>query len=206
MNRIRMAIGAIPLMVGLVAIAPIEVAATHLGNGLPDPTTVSISFVPSANARISDRVSARLVAYDDTPVSQVEIEFRREAEFLGPRRVLLGRATTDAAGIAQIPIRPTESRLRIEARFAGDERYAPAEATVDVEVPPGAAVGQGRAFEPPRSGVGLGQIASVMPLLIAGATVGVWVVLAGLVLVTLLGISGRRGNRSPGKGGQEAPS
>jgi hypothetical protein len=206
MNRIRVVIGAILLVLGLVAIAPVEVAASHLGNGVPDPTAVSISFVPSANARISDRIAARLVAHDGSPIGDAEIEFRREIEFLGPRLVILGRATTDTAGIAQIPIRPTDSQLRIEVRFAGDERYAPTEGTVDVVVPPGSAVGQGQAtFKPPRSGIGLGQVASVMPLLIAGATVGVWVVLVALVLVMLRGIRGSQRNHALRRRGQEEP-
>ena len=208
MNPLRLAIGAVPLVLWLVAIAPVEVAASHLGNGVPDPTAVSVSFVPSANPKISDRIAARLVAYDDSPVGHAEIEFRREIEFLGPRLVILGRATTDATGIAQIPIRPTDSRLRIEVRFAGDERYAPTEATVDVVIPPGSAVGrQGQArFEPPRPGLGLGQVAAAMPLLIAGATVGVWVVLVGLLLMTLRRISGSQRNNVPGRGGEEEPS
>lgn len=207
MNRVRLVIGTVPLVLGLVAVAPVEVAASHLGNGVPDPTAVSVSFVPSANAQISDRIAARLVAYDGSPIGDAEIEFRREIEFLGPRLVLLGRGTTDATGVAQVPIRPTDSRLRIDVRFAGDERYEPTEATVDVVVPPGAALVQGRAgFEPPRPGPGLGQVASVMPLAIAGATVGVWVVLVALVLVTLRGIRRSKRNQVPGGGGQEGPS
>ncbi len=204
MNRIRLAFAAMPLVFGLVVVAPAEVAASHLGDGVPDPTTVSVSFVRSVQKAISDRMAARLVAYDGSPIGGAEIEFRREIEFLGPRLVSLGRSATDSTGVARIPIVATDERLRIEVRFAGNERYAPSVTTVDVVVPPGSVRG-GAGFEPPRPGVGLGQLASLMPLAIAGATVGVWVVLVALVLMTLRGISGSQRNHVLERRGQEEP-
>jgi hypothetical protein len=207
MTRIRLALATVPLVLGLVAGAPADVAASHMGDGIPDPTAMSVSFVRSSHAQISDRIAAQLVAYDGSPIGDAEIEFRREIEFLGSRLVLLGRATTDTDGVAQVPIKATEARLRIEVRFAGDERFAPSETTVDVVAPPGSVQASGQAgFEPPRPTVGLGQVAAVMPLVIAGATLGVWVGLVALVIVTLRGIGRSRRNDVQGMGGQEGPS
>ena len=207
MNRIRLALATLPFVFGLVAAVPAEVAASHLGDGVPDPTAVSVSFVRSVQKQISDRIAAHLVAYDGSPISDAVIEFRREIEFLGPRLVFLGRGTTDTTGVARIPIVATDERLRIEVRFAGDERYAPSVLSVDVVVPPGSARAAGRAgFEPPRPGVGLGQLASLMPLVIAGATVGVWVVLFALVLLTLRQIKRSQPNDVPELGEREGPS
>ncbi len=204
MSRIRLALAAIPLLIGLIAVVPAEVAASHLGDGIPDPTAVSVSFVRSVQAQISDRISARLVAYDGQPISDAEIEFRQEIEFLGPRLVLLGRGVTDTTGVAQVPITATVDRLLIEVQFAGNERYAPSVTTVDVVVPP-ASVRSEAGFEPPRPGVGLGQLASLMPMAIAGATVGVWIVLVALVLVTLRRIRRSQPNDVSEMGGREGP-
>jgi hypothetical protein len=204
MNRIRLALATMPFVFGLVAVAPAGVAASHLGDGVPDPTAVSVSFVRSVQKQISDRMAARLVAYDGSPISDAVIEFRREIEFLGPRLVFLGRGTTDTAGVARIPIVATDERLLIEVRFAGDERYAPSAMTVDVVVPPGSVRGEA-GFDPPRPGVGLGQLASLMPLVIAGATLGVWVALFALVLMTLRRIRRSQPNDVPEMGGREGP-
>jgi hypothetical protein len=207
MTRIRLALATIPLVLGLAAGAPAGVAASHLGDGIPDPTAMSVSLVPSAHPQISDRIAAQLVAYDGSPIGDAEIEFRREIEFLGPRLVLLGLATTDTNGLAQVPVGATEPHLRIEVRFVGDERYAPSEATVDIVAPPGSAQASGQAgFEPPRPTAGLGQVAAVMPLVIAGATLGVWVGLVALVIITLRGVGRSRRNDGQGMGGQEGPS
>lgn len=189
MTHLRVAIGTVLLALGLVAVAPADLAASHLGEGTPDETTVSVSFVASAHEQILDRLAALLVAYDGTPIGNAEIEFRREIEFLGPRLALLGRGVTDATGVAQVPIKATDSPLRIEVRFAGNERYAASSTTADVVPPAGSAQVRGdAASESSRPGAGLGQLASVMPPLIAGATLGVWVVLVALTLVTLRGI------------------
>jgi hypothetical protein len=207
MTRIRVVLATIPLVFGLAAFVPAQVTATHQGPGVPDPTEVSVSFVKSVQKQISDRIAAHLVAYDGSPIGGAEIEFRREIELLGPRLVLLGRATTDATGVAQVPIRATDARLRVEVRFAGDDRYAPSATTVDVVVPKASVRAAGQAaFEPPRPGIGLGQLAAVMPLAIAGATVGVWVALAALIFVTLRGIRRNRRNDLPDMEAQEGPS
>lgn len=201
MTRVRLALATLPLILALAAVAPAPIAATHRGPEVPDPTEVTVSFVRSVQKQISDRLAAQLVAYDGSPIGGAEVEFRREIEFLGPRLVVLGRGTTDATGVAQVPIRATQGRLRVEVRFAGDARYAPTEATVDVAVPPGSVRGQREAgFEPPRPGVGLGQVAAVMPLAIAGAALGVWVVLIALALVTLRGIIRGREIHTSGDG------
>jgi hypothetical protein len=207
MTRVGRALATLPLVFGLAAFAPAQVTATHQGPEVLDPTEVRVSFVKSVQKPISDRIAAHLVAYDGSPIGGAALEFRREIEFLGPRLVLLGRATTDATGVAQVPIRATDARLRVEVRFAGDDRYAPSVTVVDVLVPKGSVRAPGQAaFEPPRPGVGLGQLAAVMPLAIAGATFGVWMVLFALVLVTLRRI--RRSQRTDvlGMGEQEGPS
>jgi hypothetical protein len=202
MTHLRVAIGTVLLALGLVAVAPADLAASHLGKGIPDETTVSVSFVASAHKQIPDRLAALLVAYDGKPIGKAEIEFRQEIEFLGPRLALLGRGVTDATGVAQVPIKATDSPLRIEVRFGGNERYAASSTTVDVALPPGSAQVRGDAtFEPSRPGVGLGQLASVMPPLIAGAALGVWVVLVALTLMTIRGIKRSQRVGIPERGG-----
>ncbi len=207
MTRVRLALATLPLVLGLAAFAPAQVTATHRGPEVPDPTEVRVSFVRSVQKQISDRIAAQLVAYDGSPIGGAEIEFRREIEFLGPRLVVLGRGTTDATGVAQVPIKATDDRLRVEVRFAGNERYASSVTTADVAVPRGSVRADGEAgFEPPRPGVGLGQLASVMPLVIAGATFGVWIALLVLVLVTLRGIRRSQRNDVLGMEEEEGPS
>jgi hypothetical protein len=207
MTRLRLALATLALVLGFAAFAPAQATATHRGPEVPDPTEVKVSFVRSVQKQISDRLAAQLVAYDGKPIGGAEIEFRREIEFLGPRLVVLGRGTTDATGVAQVPIKATDSRLRVEVRYAGDDRYAPSVRTVDIVVPQGSVRAPGQAgFEPPRPGVGLGQLASVMPLAIAGATLGVWIVLFALVFVTLRGIRRSQQNDVLGMGEEEGPS
>lgn len=171
--------------------APTRVGATHRGEGIIDATSLELAFERSAQRGIADRLVARLLAVDGAPVVGVEVEFVREIDFLGPRRVLLGRAVTDTAGVARVAVVPTSTDERILVRFRGNEHFEAIERVEVVAIP-----AESVRHEPARhsadggTGASLRPIANVMPALLATATAIIWLVLIGLAGMTVRAMRG----------------
>jgi hypothetical protein len=181
---------------------PAAGAATHQGEGIVDSVRLQVSYQPARIAGVVDQLVAELRVVDGPPLAGVEVEFLREVDFLGSRRIHLGRATTDAAGLARVPITLGEPEIRLLVRFRGNEDYEAIEYVGDV------AVAHGAGDPNPTLGGGeeaasLAVISSVMPSVLALATAAIWLVLLGLTAMTLLAI---RRNRPSHTGSQEEGS
>ena len=98
-------------------------------------TSLRVQIERSVLADISDNVAARLTTTSGEPIPGAPIEFWAVVEILGPRSARLGRAVTDATGIARVPITPRRADYEIRASFEGDDLYAPAESTVVLTFP-----------------------------------------------------------------------
>ena len=80
------------------------------------------------------RLIATLTDINDNPLPNKTIEFYRSTD--GVNYILIGTATTDANGIAEITDEITEpGRYYYKARFPGDDVYDASEATAIYEYP-----------------------------------------------------------------------
>jgi hypothetical protein len=102
--------------------------AVALGQGAEDPA-ITLGVERSSLPELPDRVTARLSGVGGEPISGAVIDFWIEVEILGARRARLGSATTDATGVARVPIVPRHSEYEIRASFDGNELFPAAEAT-----------------------------------------------------------------------------
>ena len=84
---------------------------------------------------LPDNIAARLSTDSGEPISGAQIDFWAEVEILGTRRARLGTATTDATGVARVPITPRRTDYRIRVTFAGSEAHAAAETTAALSFP-----------------------------------------------------------------------
>lgn len=159
-------------------------------------TVISVAFEPSSMDGIPHYLAARLVAQDGSAIVGERVSIRRLVDVFGGRRVTIGRATTDNAGIARVPIVPREETYRVAASYSGNDSFAASDVEDDIVFPAEAVL---IPEEVPRGGLvdpQLRPLADVMPLAIGAAVIIVWVVLIGVSLVTLANIrSSRRGAR-----------
>jgi hypothetical protein len=192
MSRLRLR-DASALLIGLSFLLwlawPAPSGATHQGEGIVDSVRLQVSYQPARVVGVVDQLVAELRVVDGPPLAGVEVEFLREVDFLGPRRILLGRATTDAAGMARVPISVREPEIRLLVRFRGNENYEAIEYVGDVAVPHGAGgPNPGLGGSAGEEAASLAVISSVMPSVLALATVAMWLVLLALTAMTLLAI------------------
>lgn len=170
-------------------------------------TSLSVTFEPSSMEGIPHYLAARLVAEDGSAVVGERVQIRRTADVFGGRTVTIGRASTDNAGVARVPVEPREEVYVISASFAGSETLAPTQVEDDIVFPAETVI---IPEEAPRGGLvdpQLRPLAEVMPLAIGAGVAAVWVVLLGVSVVTLSRIrsSRRSDERASGQASAEAP-
>jgi hypothetical protein len=185
------------MAVGLLLLlaVPGSASGTHRGQGVVDELALNVSYRVASQPGVANQLVAQVRVDDGSPVVGIDVEFLREVEFLGTRRIALGRATTDAGGTAQIPFNAAAQRMSILVRFPGNDHYHAAELAAEIVVPPGAvAPGDGPIAE---EGASLAIITAVMPPVLAMVAGGTWLLLLGLAVVTALAI--RRGRSSVGE-------
>jgi hypothetical protein len=176
----------------VLLLQPAGASATHRGHGVVDEVTLEVGYRASSLPGAPGQLTARLLV-DGSPLAGMDVEFWREVDFLGPRRIVLGMRKTGADGTASVSINLSESALRVGARFAASETYTAAEQTTEISppraAPPGSPV-------PIRDGGGanLALVSSVMPPLLALTVLAIWLLLFGVTVATAVAI--RRG-RSP---------
>lgn len=118
---------------GIVALAillPVMVQAAG-----PEPTLV-INAPAEATLGEAVSVEATLLAPDGSPVAGQPIQFFSPTTFTSvTERMLLGQATTDAAGVASLEYEfRRNEEVQVIARYGGDSQYAPVEASAAVMV------------------------------------------------------------------------
>jgi len=194
----RRAVAALALLATCLALAA-PAAATHRGAGVADEVALQVSLQAATLAGASHQLVARVNMDDGSPVAGVNVEFLREVDFLGPRLIRLGTATTDAFGTARIPINTTESALHVRAQFNGNDQYLAAEVSLEIRLPATPASGPAT-DEPPRASLAL--VAAVMPPLLAAIAAAMWLLLIGLTAMTVFAIRRDRQDSAVGKEGQ----
>lgn len=155
-------------------------------------TSISVAFEPSSLEGIPHYLAARLVTGDGSAVVGERVSIRRVVDVFGGRTVTIGRAATDNAGIARVPIVPRDLSYEVTASFSGNDSLEGSSVDDDVVFPSELVV---IPAEVPRGGLvdpQLRPLAEVMPLAIGGAVIAVWVVLIGLTVMTLAGIRSSR--------------
>jgi hypothetical protein len=180
----------VALVVGTGAALVVSVAARAAD---PPPsqaalsrTTVSVAYERSTVEGVPDYLAGRLALVEGSAVADQTLTFWRSAEFGGVRTVKLGAGSTDGGGIARIPIVPREDRYQITVRFSGTNDLAPSEIVGEIVFPPENVVHPEHA---PQGGVidpRLRPLANVMPALLGGTVVLVWLVLFAVTAVTLI--------------------
>jgi hypothetical protein len=177
----------------LLAVLPAAAAATHRGSDVVDETLLEVSYQPSSLPGVTPQLVAHVRAEGGSALVGVEVEFLREVEFLGSRRILLGRATTDAWGAASIPLNATTEHMTVLVRFAGNAAYQAVELSTDIVLaPPPVAPGIGSsAGEAGAASIAI--LAAVMPPVLALTAGAIWLLLLGMTIWTVRAI--RRGRR-----------
>ena len=97
--------------------------------------SLGVQVERSALPDLPDNVAARLSTGSGEPIGGASVDFWAEVEILGTRSALLGTATTDATGVARVPIFPRRPQYEIRVSFAGNELYAPVETTTVLTFP-----------------------------------------------------------------------
>jgi hypothetical protein len=180
-------------------LTPGIVLAGHHGQGIPDEVAIEVSFRNSTLAGAPGQLAANLRLDDGSPLVGVEVAFWREVDFLGARRVLLGRNTTGSDGTASVAVAPSEVPLRVVASFAGLEGYLAAEGVTEISAVIAGAPPDGESgnIDPPAS---LAVLAALMPPVLAFVALAVWLLLLGLTLVTVRAIRAGRPSAGAEKG------
>lgn len=130
-----------------------------------------------------------MVVLKDTggaPVPKADVRFYVDAEFVGTiGKMEIGRAKTDANGVAFYDYRPTMplSEQRITARFEGVGLHSESERTVIVALPSSETLPPAYAVAP----IGLEPVRNTAPFVLALLIGGVWATF-GFVLRQLVGI------------------
>lgn len=176
----------------VLLLQPAGASATHRGVGVVDEVTLEVGYHDSSIPGGPGQLTARLLV-EGSPLAGMDVEFWREVDFLGPRRIVLGTRKTAADGTASVSISLSESALSVGARFAGNESYLAAEQTTEIS-PPVAAPPGSPAPTRDEGGASLALVSSVMPPLLALTVLAIWLLLFGVTVATVLAI--RRG-RSP---------
>jgi len=185
------------VLIGL-AVAP-SAWADDAGAANPAPTKLSVKFDRSTGPGIPHYLVAKLTLADGSAVAGEEVAFIRRAELGGAVLVEMGRATTDLGGYARLPVAPREDRYEVTLEYDGSVAFGATELTADVAFPP-------ETVERPQHAPGGGAIdprlrplANLMPGVLAGAVVIVWLVLILVSVLTLRAVrfAGRAQSRIP---------
>jgi len=170
---------------------PAGVGASHHGQGVADEVALRLSYQQAPVAGAHAQVVAQAAIDSGAPAIGLEVEFLRQVDFLGPRLISLGSATTDASGAARITLDTTQGKLRVIARVAGNDLYLPAEVAQEIDLQAVPDVGSPGGPATPDGQPNLAIVATVMPPLLALTAFLIWLLLLGLIAVTVLAI--RRG-------------
>lgn len=103
--------------------------------GQDEGTMIGVQVERASLPDLPDNVAGRLSTSSGDPISGAELHFWAEVEILGTRSARLGTATTDATGVARVPITPRRTDYRIRVSFLGSEAHAPAETTAELSFP-----------------------------------------------------------------------
>jgi len=103
----------------------------------PVPTRLDVRLQPPVQKDLPVAIVARLTTLDGPGVPGVNVSVYLDTSFFNGRSALLGRAVTDTAGEARVPIVPDRETYTVRARFAGNDTLAPSETVRKITVAPG---------------------------------------------------------------------
>jgi hypothetical protein len=178
------------ISVAALLVLPAASLATHHGEEVVDQVVFRLTYQAAPVAGARAQVVAHMAMDDGEAIGGETVDFSRQVDFLGPRTILLGSASTDVNGDARLTIEPPTEAMTVIAEFAGDEHYLPVQQTIQVAAAAPAPTDTAPAAEP-----SLALISGLMPQLLLFAALGVWVLLVGLAALTALAIR-RRGSHA----------
>ena len=198
LRRVALALPAVAL-IGL-AVAP-PALADDAGAADPAPTKLSVTFNRSSGPGVPNYLVAKLTLENGSAIAGEEVAFIRRAELGGTVLVEMGRVETDPGGYARLPIVPREDRYEVTVEYDGSAAFGATEVTADVAFP---AETVERPQHAPNGGAidpRLRPLANLMPGVLAGAVVIVWLVLILVSVLTLRAVvvAGRGQSRIPGE-------
>jgi len=181
---------------GCMALLALAIAGAGGPVAAADPTSTSIrvSFSESTTPPVPNYLVAQLTEPDGSAVADQVVAFFREADLGGTVIVELGRASTDIGGYARLPIVPREEAYAVTVRFEGTPDLGASEVTREISFP---AETIQRPEHAPMGGAvdpRLRPLANLMPTILAGAVVVVWLVLLVVSVQAIRGI--RSGSQS----------
>ncbi|MBI2872928.1 MAG: Ig-like domain repeat protein [Chloroflexi bacterium] len=154
------------------------------GMGMPP----EVEFQLPQEMAVGQEVALQVTLHGSGPLAGAQVLFLSPAQFAGTEgEVELGRAVTDAQGVASLSYVPRrDGETTITARFAGNDQYGAAEVSRAVQVQPGPSTYQQTA------GV---RVPGINVWLLVGVMGAVWATYFTVMII--LGLIVRRGHIGP---------
>lgn len=193
MNLPRLALsGLLAAALQLGWLAPVALAQSAPAKAAAAATKLSLSADPRMDSRgrpVKGQLvlNATLTTTDGKPINHQAINFYQQVDILGPHDAFVGTATTDATGVASLLYEPAQSGDQgLRARYPGTAELASQTAEASTTI---------RDTLPPFKGepVPLGAVATGLSIGAGLLVLGVWLVLLGVLLRTVLGIRASAG-------------
>lgn len=176
MARRRIPIVVVVALLGLVPILP---ASAQEDSVTANPETIDLRLAIPPNPDIPPQFIATVRDARGNVIPGITVEFGRELEFLGTKRMAhLGSGSTDVGGVARLVILPRQQQATVIATVVG----ADVTATIDATFP------EDRVdtfFDLEDEHGLLRPLRGVMPYLIATVVALLWIFVIGLVVSTL---------------------
>jgi hypothetical protein len=169
----------IVMIVALVGLFPGLSAAAQEDPATLDPATVDLRLTIPSNADIPPQFIATVRDAQGNAIPGMIVEFSRELEFLGTKRMaLLGSGSTDIGGAARLVVLPRQEHATVIATVVGSDVSARMDATFPEDR-------VDTFFDPEHEHGLLTPVRSVMPYLISALVVLLWIFVIALVVSTV---------------------
>ena len=133
---------------------------------------ITVSAAAEARVEVGYVLTAQVRRSDGKAIGDTKVRFYDVVDFYGPREMLIGTATTDAAGRASLAYLPARTGQReIVALFPGAEHLPPARAKVTLDA---------RVAAPPyhAESSGLALFSTRVPYVVGAVVLAVWALIA----------------------------
>jgi hypothetical protein len=171
------AMALVSALLTLIAAATIALADEPAAPAAQPRLEVGVQI--SANPKLPDYLTATMRDASGQPLSGRAVSFSIATKFLGQKWIQLGEATTDASGVARLTVSLEDRQYQVRVRFVDGNGTVVAEATNEVAGPRGVRQALLEVSSP------LQGFAFWMPRLIGAAVALVWLVLAGVAVLSV---------------------
>ncbi len=140
---------------------------------------LEVSVQLSSDAKLPDYLTATLRDVKGQALSEQTVTFATATRFMGQEWIDVGRAATDASGVARLPVALEDRTYTVRARYSDEKGSVLAEAISQIVGP------RGVREVVPDSSSPLAAFSFWMPRVIGAAVLLVWALLAGVLVLSV---------------------